>query len=312
MNKIEINNKVSEQKKYVLNKTDTVVSTIKIIVGVTIFLYCVSLLVPLVWSILTSFKDEFNYALDPFGIPTSWHFSNYTSVWKFLQITRPSDQGTLVYTIDILALNSLLRAALIPMITVMCQAMVTYVLAKYKFKGNSFIYMLNIVIMIIPIVGNLPSALQVSKAFGTYDNMFLNILTAPSNIFGLHFLILYGFYKGISWDFAEAAFIDGASHTQVFWSIMFPMVLPTCAVLYVLNFLGIWNDYTTPLIWLPSYPNLAYGLYIFQLNSTAGARGTNSPMVMAGFTIITIPTVLIYLLSQKLIMSKFTVGGLKG
>lgn len=87
-------------------------------------------------------------------------------------------------------------------------------------------------------------------------------------------------------------------------------MLPTGAVLFVLGFLGSWNDYMTFLTWLPSYPNLAVGLYLFQYESAIYMVGT--PTVLAGFTVAAIPTSLLYLCSRKLIMSKFTVGGLKG
>ncbi|HAS56207.1 MAG TPA: hypothetical protein DCR94_02960, partial [Firmicutes bacterium] len=85
--------------------------------------------------------------------------------------------------------------------------------------------------------------------------------------------------------------------------------------IFLLSFLGAWNDYASFKIWLPSYSNLAYGLYEFQdnvLNLAGGGNAGTVPMVMAGFTIVVIPTILVYFLSQKLIMSKFTVGGLKG
>jgi len=290
-----------------------IVAASKVLICVSILIYCLSLLVPLFWMLITSLKDQYDYATNLFGFPTIYKFSNYKNVLKFLPVKATIvGLGTVQYSIGLMTLNSLLRAVFCPLLIVMCQAMVSYVLSKYKFVGNNVIYMIGIVVMITPIIGSLPSAMQVAKAVGTYDNMFMNIITCSSNIFGLYFLILYGMFKGVPWEYAEAAFIDGASDYTVFFKIMLPMALPTCAVLFVLSFLGVWNDYATPLIWLPSYPNLAYALYILQINSSAGAVGATTPMIMAGFAIIMIPTVLLYFISQNLIVSKLNVGGLKG
>jgi len=313
--KIKLNNS-HKGKVRASHETPTVrfiVAASKALICITMSLYCLSLLVPIIWMLITSLKDQFDYATNLFGLPTIWKFDNYINVLKFLPIKQTIvGVGTVQYSIGLMALNSLLRAVFCPLLIVLCQAMVSYVLAKYKFVGNNVIYMIGIVVMITPIVGSLPSAMLFAKSIGTYDNMFLNIITAPSNIFGLYFLILYGMFKGIPWEYAEAAFIDGASDYDVFNKIMLPMAIPTCTVLFVLSFLTVWNDYATPLIWLPSYPNLAYALYILQIKSSAGSEGATTPMIMSGFAIIMIPTVLLYLISQNLIVSKLNVGGLKG
>ena len=186
-----------------------------------------------------------------------------------------------------------------------------YVIAKYKFPGRDFIYNLGIVIMIVPIIGNLPSAMVVrTKIIPTYDNMLLTILTGPCTCFsGLYFMLLYGAFKELPWDYAEQVFVDGGNHYTAFIRMYLPMILPTSMVMFVLSFLGAWNDYSTFMMWLPSTPNLAYGLYMLKANSKVSL---STPALMAGFTLIVIPTVVIYIASQKLILSKFTVGGLKG
>lgn len=186
-----------------------------------------------------------------------------------------------------------------------------YVIAKYKFPGRNLIYNLGIIIMIVPIVGNLPSAMVVrTKIIPTYDNMLLTILTGPCTCFsGLYFMLLYGAFKEMPWDYAEQVFVDGGNHFTAFIRMYFPMILPTSMVMFILIFLGAWNDYSTFMLWLPSSPNLAYGLYMLKANSKVSL---STPALMAGFTLIVIPTVAIYIASQKLILSKFTVGGLKG
>ena len=88
------------------------------------------------------------------------------------------------------------------------------------------------------------------------------------------------------------------------------MVVPTFLSLFVLSFMGTWNDYATYKIWLPDHPNLAYGMYIFNLR--ANSLRVSLPQLMAGFTVVMIPTVVLYFITHNLITSKVFVGGLKG
>ena len=165
--------------------------------------------------------------------------------------------------------------------------------------------------MILPIVGSMPSAMQINKALGVYDNLFLNIITSPVGCFwGTNFLLMYGAFKSIPWDYAEAAQIDGAGRYRIFFDFYLRMALPQAVVLMVLGFMGTWNDYSTYLVWLPSTPNISYGMYLFNLR--AGAYRVSLPELMAGFTMVTIPTIILYACTQKIINRKFMVGGLKG
>ena len=283
--------------------------TIRTILWVILIVYCVSLLILPIWMFLTSLKDPLEYATSAFAFPKSFNFDNYKSVFEKLQITI--DYQT-TYTLWDMAGFSILYSVGVSLMSVILTTCMAYVIAKYKFPGRNFLYSLGIVIMIIPIVGNLPSAMVMRKALGTYDNIVLTILTSPCTAFsGLYFLLLHGAFKQLPWDYAEAVFVDGGGHYSAFFRMYLPMILPTMTVIFVLNLLGAWNDYMTFMLWLPSTPNLAYGLYLFQGVSRALYKSSITE-IMAGFTLVIIPTVIMYLASQKLILSKFTVGGLKG
>ena len=91
--------------------------------------------------------------------------------------------------------------------------------------------------------------------------------------------------------------------------LIVPMVLPTAVAQYLMTFIATWNDYMTIITWLPSYPNLAFGMFIFQTN--AQFEGAGMPHILSGFVIVAIPTSLLWIAGQKLITSKMMVGGLK-
>jgi ABC-type glycerol-3-phosphate transport system permease component len=285
---------------------------LRVVLWLAMIVYCLSLLVLPIWMILTSFRGILEYNSQPFAWPESWNWSNYADAYKNLGVTIIKGTSKTEYSMLDLAAFSFIWSAAASFIGVATTTMVAYVIAKYKFPGRNFLFNLGIVIMIVPIIGALPAAMQVRKALGIYDNMVLMLITGPATAFsGLNFLLLYGIFKNMPWDYAEAIFIDGGGHFSAFFHAYLPMALPTCTVLFVLSFLGCWNDYATFMLWMPSTPNLAYGLYLFQQNA-AGVANSSVPVVMAGFAMALLPSIVLYLLSQRLILSKFNVGGLKG
>ncbi|MBQ8394341.1 MAG: carbohydrate ABC transporter permease [Clostridia bacterium] len=288
---------------------DVVSKVLLTVMWILLAVYCISLLILPLWMIFTSFKDPIEYATNRFGFPSSISFENYTSVFNKLKISI--DDFTTYNMFHMFGFSVLysLGSSFVGVFFTTCMA---YVLSKYKFFGRNFIYNLGIVIMIVPIIGGLPSAMLVRKQLGVYNNMFMHIITSPATCFsGMNFLLLYGAFKSIPWDYAEAVFIDGGNDYTAFFKMFLPMILPTATVIFVLSFLGSWNDYQTFMIWLPDTPNLAYGLYMFQGISRKLYKASTVE-IMAGFSLVIIPTVILYVCSQRLILSKFTVGGLKG
>ena len=270
-----------------------------------LILYALSMLVLPLYMLGTSFKaDNLECMKNPLGFPKRLNWDNYNQI---LTIFDEKMDVSIASMIGVSVLTSVLK----PFLGVFFTTLFAYVEAKYDFFGKKFYFNLGIVLMILPIVGNLPSAMQINKALGVYDNLFMNVITSPVGCFyGTNFLLMYGAFKVIPWDYAEAAFIDGAGHYTVLFRIYLRMALPQAVVLFVLGFMGTWNDYSTYLVWLPSTPNISYGMYVFY--QKANAYRVSLPQLMAGFTIVMVPTIAIYCATQKIINSKFAIGGLKG
>ncbi len=276
-----------------------------------LFIFTFSLLIPLIWMIYTAMKPSLEYFENSFRLPQNWTFSNFLTVLPMLQIRILTDRGEVLFRVWDMLGTSVIWAAGNAFVSQFFTLITAYVIAKYKFIGKNVIYMIGIFVMIVPIIGALPSQMVVKKALGIYDSMFMHIITSPGVCFsGLWFLLYYAAFQGVPWEYAEAAFIDGAGHYKVMFKIMLPMMIPTFSAIFLLGFLGTWNDYNSFIMWLPSYANLAYGMYLFQLD--ASNYGASMPQIMAGFIICMIPTVILYVSSQKLITSKLMVGGLKG
>jgi raffinose/stachyose/melibiose transport system permease protein/N-acetylglucosamine transport system permease protein len=189
------------------------------------------------------------------------------------------------------------------------QAAVAYAICKYDFKGRMFLYNLVLVRMMVPIVGTMPSAYKVYSQIGLLNSPMI-LLTATDCLGGGNFLILYAFFKGISWEYAEAAFIDGANHFDVYFKIMLRMALPAISVLFITGFIARWNEYINISLYMPEMPTLSYGLYIYEQNMKYA--GGNMPAYFAGVFIATIPCITLFIIFQNSIMQTVHMGGIKG
>ena len=193
-------------------------------------------------------------------------------------------------------------------ISLFFESAVTYVVCKYKFPGKTLLYNLVILRLMLPIVGSLPSAYRVYKAVGLINSPLI-LITATDALSGANFLIMYSFFKGVSWEYAEAAFIDGANHFEVFFKIMLPMVMPAVSVLFITGFIGRWNEYMTISVFMDEMPTLAYGLYVFSERSKLAAQDI---VYYAGVTIAAIPCLALFIIFQNTIMQTVHMGGIKG
>lgn len=293
MEKTEIR---TERKK---NNTDKSFLIVKLIVFTFFASYAFTLFYAVLWALGMSLKGQEEYYENVNGFPQSWIFSNYAEAFRSVQV----DGNNMI----VMFFNSLWYACGGALLGVITSAVVAYVVSKYKFPGRSFLYGLALVTMMIPIVGSFPSQYRVYKTLGILDSPGLLVTKAAG--FGFNFIVLYSFFKTLSWTYAEAAFIDGASHLRVFLKVMLPMSLPVMGSLFLVATIGLWNNYMEPVLFLQSYPTLTSGLYIFQLETS---REVNYPVLFAGLLVSVIPVVLLFVFFQNTIMESMSVGGIKG
>lgn len=279
------------------SKHQTIIFSIVLVLFVT---YAITLVYPFIWMLLSSLKtgEQFTDA-NPFSLPEEWRFGNYIEAMKSLQIND--------FNFFTMVFNSIWQTVCGTAINIIVTCMTAYVVAKYTFKGRSIVYGIAIVVMILPIVGSLPASYKLRIDLGIYDTP-LQLITATGG-FGFNFLVLYGFFSNISWSYAEAAFVDGAGDDRIFWRIMLPQAMPAVLTLTILSFIGGWNDYMGPILYYPSYPTLASGLYLYEL---IAKRTGNYPIYFAGAVISIIPIMIIFVAFQNTIMTSVSAGGLKG
>lgn len=278
---------------------------------VLLSIYSLLILALFFWAIVASFKDDFDFLYDPLGFPSTWQFSNYKVAFTQFSVTILTASGGSrdVYLPEML-LNSFLYSFGSAVVNTLVCCVVGYVASKYPHKKLSHIlYVIVIVAVIFPAVGSLPSEIQMARALHTYGNLF-GVYFMKANFLGMNFLIFYSAFKDIPWDYAEAGFVDGASHFTVMTRLMIPMIWPVVMTVFLLSFIGYWNDYYTPMIYLPNMPTAAYGLYLYQFSSNNETSAV--PMQLAGCMIVFLPVFVLFLCFKNKLIGNLTVGGLKG
>ena len=268
------------------------------IMFVLFVLYAISLLFPFLWCFMNSFKgmQEFFYNVN--GLPVVWYFDN----WK-TSFTLSIDNNI---TIPQMYLNSVILTVGCTFFSMFSCSATANVLTKFDFYGKSAIYTAAIVIMMIPTMGSMAAMYRLYNNIGLI-NTYTGIFITSMGGFGSGFLLLYGFYKNLSWTYAEAAQIDGAGHFRIYFGIMLPMAVPALTAVGILTGIGFWNDYFTVYMYAPEKANIAYGIQ--RISSEAGA---DLPQVFAAMMLSVIPVLVVFACFQKTIMQNTAVGGVKG
>lgn len=276
---------------------------VTVIVFVIFLIYALTLLYPFLYLLLGSLNDAWGFIQDPLGIPEKITFENYKDV--FLNLAEITGLESL--SLHSMFFHSLTLSMGLTVVSIMMQSMTAYVLAKYDFRGNHFLYMTIIIASMIPTVGALPATFKLmnnTHLSGTYIGMIL----LQAGAFGGSFLHMHAYYKSIPWSYAESAMIDGASHLQIYLRIMLPLAKKAMTTYFILAFLGFWNDYWFPSLFYDQRPTLAVGLMHISVTATGTA---NYPLLFAAMLVTIVPVLLMFAIFQKQMLGNVTGGGIK-
>lgn len=271
----------------------------QVVVFILLAFYAFTLIYAMGWAVLSSLKTQMEFSTNLVGLPKEWKFDNYLQAFRSVQAGG--------HNMFEMFFNSIWYSCGGALLGVIASAMVAYVVAKYEFPGRGLVYAVALVTMMIPVVGSFPSQYRMYSQLGILDSPLL--LVTKFSGFGFNFVMLYSFFKTLSWTYAEAGFIDGASHLKVFLKVMLPQALPVLGSLFLVATVQLWNEYMEPNLFLQSHPTLSSGLYIFQLEMT---RGTNYPLLFAGLIVSVIPVIILFAKFQNTMMESMSMGGLKG
>ena len=301
--------KLGTSKHFSVTKGRPSITTVFLFVLLTI--YTIVLFVPVIWSVYASladtdsFGDVFNTYYPDLTQKLELGFDNFRFAWEELTISTTSG-----YTFDALGLlgNGLLYALTSALAFTICPVIVAYATSRFKYGFSKIVYAFVVIAMSLPIVGAMASEIQMLHNLGIYDTP-LAMIILRFNFLSIYFLILHAQFSAIPQDYSEAAKVDGASNLRTMLQVVIPQSLNTIVTVFILAFITYWNDYQIPLLYFPSYPTAAYGIYDFVYNATADKATV--PRQMAVTVLLTLPIVAVFIIFNKRLRVSVAMGGIK-
>lgn len=267
----------------------------KILLFLFTSLLAVVIFIPFIWMLSASLKNLTQlYAYPPKIIPKPPQWHNYVQAATSIPIFGAYG-------------NSLKIAVITTAVQIMTAAMAGYAFAKLKFKGSGFIFMVFLATMMVPSQITMIPSFILFKKIGLLDTHLALILPAALfNAFGV--FLLRQFFMGIPDSLQEAATIDGAGVPRIFISVYFPLIKPAISAYAIFTFMGSWNNFLYPLLFLNSPGKFTVPLV---LSTFQGQYTTNWPVLMAACAMAVIPVLIVYVFGQKYMIEGIALSGLK-
>lgn len=270
---------------------------------VTVFVVFFALF-PIVWIISAAFNPSSSMASQSF-IPPNASTANFESL-----LNDP------LHPFFLWLWNSVKIASITAFLAVFTTMLTAYAFSRFRFRGRRPLLLTILLIQVFPNLLTMVALFLFLRQIGEYFPSFgLNshgglIMVYLGAQMGINIWLMKGYFDSIPRDIDESAAVDGATHWQTFWALIFPLVRPVLAVVGVLAFVGTFNEFILANVLLRSTEQftLMVGLYLYVSQNFAQSWG----IFAAGALIGAIPTVVIYLVLQDYIVSGLTTGAVKG
>jgi multiple sugar transport system permease protein len=256
---------------------------------------------PIAWMLVTSIKPESQIVT----LPIRWfpeHLSDFTfqNYINVLAIPRGVD---LIRSF----LNSFTVAIIGTTLVVTFDTLAAYALARLRFPGRDILFYAIVASLIVP-----PEILLIPNYITVWRLDWLNTLVpliVPAVGSGFGVFLLRQFFLSIPTELEDAARIDGCGRLRILWSIIVPLSGGAIATLAIFTFLYYWNDFTWPYIVVNDADVMTLPIALIQFR---GDYFSEYGQLMAGTVITALPTIIVFLLAQRLIIRSITLTGLKG
>jgi len=269
----------------------------KVSLWLLIMVLCIVVLIPILWIIMTSFKNQSEiYTFPPTLLPKGLRYQNY------LEIFSRTDYG-------LFAINSVIVSSVATLFTMVIAIFSAYGYSRFKFPASSpFLLLILITRMIPPIAAVIPLYLMVQR-LGIYDTKINLVLLYSVIALPLAIWMLKISFDDIPRSLEDAARIDGCSNLGILIRVILPLVAPALASTTIITFLTVWNEFLFPLIFTSSSTSKTLPVAIAQL--THAEYGINWGHLCAMAMVIVLPALVIALSVQKYVVSGLMAGASK-
>lgn len=251
---------------------------------------------PLVIMLLTSFKPEAEVLNPESVIPQTWTLANYRHVLGW------SEEAPFIRWL----LNSLFISTTVTLLVLTFSSMAAYAITRLRLPGTRWFFALVVVTMMLPAQLFLVPVYLILSWLNLLDTPWALIVPATAGGFGV--FLMCAFMQAVPRSIEEAALIDGCSTLGVFLHVNLPLSTPALATLGVFTFIGSWNDFVGPLIFLDSIRNytLPVGIALYQSSYV-----TEYGLTLATSVLATVPLLIVFMVFQRKIIESMATSGMK-
>ena len=250
---------------------------------------------PLLFTLISSLKDNREIFASPFALPETYRFENYIIAWKEANMSQ-------------YFLNSVFISVATVVILGIVASMAAFIIARFNFKMNKFIMIFFMIGMMIPMHTILVPITYMIGTFNLKNNLFVLVLLYVGFSIPFSVMVLTNFMRGNNQSLEEAAIIDGANYFQIYRHVALPLTIPAISTISIFNFLSAWNNVLFPLLFINDKKLKPISLGLLNFN---GERGSQYGPLMAAIAITVFIPLVIYLLFQEKVESGLAAGAVK-
>lgn len=257
-------------------------SGLTIVVYFILILYCIFTFIPFLWAILTSLKTTAEIANAQTILPKNLTFEAYEKIFS-LEFLRS-------------LFNSFYIALAVTILNLLFNTAAGYALARLKFAGRGFIFQFMLLLIMIPAQVTMIPAYIIVSNLGLIDTGFSIIVTSAVNI--TYIFLMRQFFVNFPKDVEESATMDGLNKFQTFIKIVLPMAKPAIATQAIFIFMGIWNEFMKPLLYIQSPEKYMLTQYLNEA-AKANAKASAWNVTMAGALLSVLPILILYIVLNR-------------
>ena len=269
----------------------------KIVVYFLLILGAVLFSIPFFWLISSALKSSQEFAENPGALlPKRFAFENFSKAWSALPFAR-------------FVANTAFITVVCTVGQVITGTLVAYGFSRFEFKARNALFYTMLATMMLPGQVTMIPVFMIWRSLGAIDTFYPLIVPAFFGGGAFNIFLLRQFFLSIPKELDEAAMIDGAHYLTIWWRILLPLSGPAVAVVAVFSFIGHWDSFEGPLIYLnsPEKYTVAVGLRMFQ-----DTFGTNFEQVMAASLVHVLPTIILFFCAQKYFLKGINLSGIGG
>lgn len=280
------------------------ISVGSILVYLFLSIWAFTTIYPIIWVIQNSFKAKDKILVDSFSLPVGDLFTtaNYRKAFGNLNIFG-------AYR------NSIFISMMVSLLVILLAGMAAYALARYCFRGSSFLYSLVVSAMMFPVFATIIPVFSMETSWGIVNTsswgltMLSVILPQVAGNLAFSIVVLSGYMKSLPLELEEAAYMEGCNAFQIYFKVIMPLTKPSFATIAIFAFLWSYNDLFTQMFFLRR-PEMRTITRL--LNELTSQEGTNYGLMAAAVTLVVVPVVIVYIFLQKYIIKGMTAGAVKG